>query len=989
MAVCFHVVHSGSASRTRALGASATDILMPGIPAPPQTLSGAAAATEPAPTPDQGTSGGPVRRTRVTGALICAGLIMAAAGFAAAGMAAWDSRQRAFAEAEREIQNLSFVLADHTERTIQAVELSIASALERGRLEGALAGSEVFTAWARSEAVHAALAERIGALQQADALLLIDVNGSLLASSRFFPPPPRDLSDRAYFRAALDNPNGRAIGPPVLNRGTDTWAFHFAQRIDSPAGEFLGIAVAVLEVAHFVHVYDALALGPASNVSLFRSDGVLLARHPDVGHRLGEDFGGSEQFQRALANSDGRPIRLTSPVDGQDRLISARALPAFPLQVHVGVAIEAVFAGWRKIAFKLAVGAFVLASVVAGAVVLAARTARAEAAISLTAQRRERELAAAREAHQRELAEQHADFRVVVESMSPAVWRFGPGGRLALSNGRGVDMLGLPPGSEHVGVTPNEIARAAAAAGAIGAATAVDRLVVLAAAGEAASFTQDLGTGRAVLVALRPLPDGGWMTTFEDVSEQRASEARARHSAAHDPLTGLANRRHLDEALGAITSARDGTRTALLSLDLDRFKQINDALGHPVGDGLLKAAAERIVTNVRTTRNDGGTTRDLVARPGGDEFAVVLTGLSGDTDAVRATATSVATRLVTVLSEPFLLATHQALVGASVGVALFPDDGSTPDELVRAADLALYRAKIEGRGRHRFFEHRMARAACVRQLLEVDLRRALLDEDGAGFEVHFQPIVDVATRTSRGAEALVRWRRPGSVRLSNPSEFVPVAEETGLMVPLGDLVLRQACKTAAAWRDRSLRVAVNLSPTQVHADGLVAVVEGALAEAGLDPRRLELEVTEGVLLQGTPEALATMHRLRTMGVRFSMDDFGTGYSSLSYLRTFPFDQLKIDRSFVHDIQMQSPDAAIVRTIVGLCTELGIATVAEGVETEEQLALIAAAGCHEAQGYLFGRPVPADELWRADVRFLRRNLVAQPAGRQPGQPYTST
>jgi signal transduction histidine kinase len=379
------------------------------------------------------------------------------------------------------------------------------------------------------------LAERASALRQTDAFLLVDANGGLLASSRFFPPPPRDLSDRSYFLDARDNESGRAIGPPVLNRGTNTWAFHFAKRIESVDGTFLGVAVAVLELAYYEQLYGSLALGPGSNISLFRSDAILLARFPGIGDAIGREFSGSPQFRTAVANSDGTPFRVVSLVDGQDRLISSRSLANFPLRVHVGVAVDAVLAGWRVVALNMAVGALLLASVVGGAVFLAKRAARAEAVAATAVLQRERELATAQLTHQRDLAserianerkllEQYTDFRVVVESMSPAVWRFGPDDRLALTNGRDTKVLGLPPGSARAGQTPDDIAAAASAAGADRAAAAIGRLAMLAAARETASFVQDLGNGRAALAALRLLPDGGWLTTFEDVSEQRQAE---------------------------------------------------------------------------------------------------------------------------------------------------------------------------------------------------------------------------------------------------------------------------------------------------------------------------------------------------------------------------------------------------------------------------------------------------------------------------------
>jgi diguanylate cyclase (GGDEF)-like protein len=406
-------------------------------------------------------------------------------------------------------------------------------------------------------------------------------------------------------------------------------------------------------------------------------------------------------------------------------------------------------------------------------------------------------------------------------------------------------------------------------------------------------------TGAILEIEVRDMLCGGFVATLTDVTAARVAEANAIHMAKHDALTGLPNRvllhEHLTEVLASASAG--GGRAAVLYMDLDRFKEVNDTLGHPVGDALLREAAERITRNVRSTREGS----DLVARLGGDEFAVVLPAAFGLAADAAAEAAGLADRLIQVLAEPFDLLGHRVVVGSSIGIALFPADGNSANELLKNADLALYRAKHEGRGCHRFFVSEMDRSAQARRLLELELRRALSEPGNPEFELHYQPLVNIATRSVTGFEALLRWRHPDQGLIS-PAEFVPLAEEVGVIDALGEWVLRRACTEATTW-PAPLRVAVNLSPLQFRGAGLVDVVSAALAESGLEPCRLELEITEGVLLRRTEETLATLHRLRGLGVRIALDDFGTGYSSLSYLRSFPFRQAE-SRSLLragHDV----------------------------------------------------------------------------------------
>jgi diguanylate cyclase (GGDEF)-like protein/PAS domain S-box-containing protein len=447
----------------------------------------------------------------------------------------------------------------------------------------------------------------------------------------------------------------------------------------------------------------------------------------------------------------------------------------------------------------------------------------------------------------------------------------------------------------------------------------------------------------------------GYLVAVVDITERRKAEARIAYMAHHDGLTNLPNRElyrdRLREALER--SESENKRVAVLCVDLDLFKNVNDSFGHPMGDRLLRLVADRLRSQVRGN--------NLVARLGGDEFAVILAS-----DVSPNEASDFSSRLIKILSACYEIDGIEVVIGASIGIALSPGDGETTEELMRNADMALYRAKSDGGGVHRFFEREMDRQAQKRRYMELDLRRAFANGE---FELHYQPLVDIAADRISGFESLLRWRHPEKGMIS-PADFIPVAEDIGLIVSLGEWVLREACAEAVKW-PAEIKVAVNLSPVQFRSRNLVQVVVSALANSGLPPTRLELEITESLFLAETEANLAILHQLRELGVSISMDDFGTGYSSLSYLRSFPFDKIKIDRSFVKDLAQRSDCVAIVRAISGLGRSLNITTTAEGVETMDQLDWLRAEGCNEVQGFLFSPARPADEIARLLSKFGAR------------------
>jgi diguanylate cyclase (GGDEF)-like protein len=547
----------------------------------------------------------------------------------------------------------------------------------------------------------------------------------------------------------------------------------------------------------------------------------------------------------------------------------------------------------------------------------------------------------------RELRDQNGRFNAAIENMSQGLSMFDTEARLIVCNERFGQIYGLPDsliqsGAHLSAILAHMADRGFHLAEEVGFAAFIERGLT-----SADTFAANIRAidDRAIQIVGQPMADGGFVATHEDVTERKLAEARIAHMAHHDGLTGLPNRLLFRERLeDALDLAAQGGHFQVLCLDLDHFKDVNDALGHPVGDKLLQQVSARLLQEIGLN--------DTVARLGGDEFAVIQIG------AELRESSELAQRLIATLSAPYEIDGQHIIIGCSVGIALAPQDATDPVALLKAADLALYRAKTDGRGTYQFYEAEMDARLQARRVLELDLRNALANEE---FEVHYQPQINLDSNSISGFEALLRWNHPERGMVS-PAVFIPVAEETGLIGRIGAWVLKAACSEAMSWPD-NIKVAVNLSPVQFKSSALILDVSSALGVSGLRASRLELEITESVMLQDTEAVLRTLHQIQELGVRISMDDFGTGYSSLSYLRKFPFNKIKIDQSFVRDLSERADSAAIIKAVAAMSASLGMDTTAEGVETLDQLDRVRHEGCTEVQGYYYSRPRPASEIPR--------------------------
>ena len=863
----------------------------------------------------------PIRYLVICGAALITAIVVGTA------IMAGNLRDRALLDSERELKNTALILAEQLDRTFQAVDLVQSSVIERIQSLG-INSSEDFTRRMSGEDVQQMLKASTSGLVQIYAISLINADGRLINFSRFWPGPDISVADRIFFTALKADPKVTSyISEPGHNRTNGAWTLFLVRRVTAANGEFLGLVLGAIELTYFDKLFGSVSLGKGSSITLFRSDGIMLTRFPQVESAIGKFF---KSTIDAVGQGDSGTARFIGQLGGKDRLLAAHRLAHFPLILSTAVDTEAALAIWQK-QTNILLGAGILAALTVAIMIwLIARQQTRAHGLSMQS-----------------LALEKMRLDTALNNMSQGLIMFDAADRIVICNDLYIKMYGLSRDIVKPGCSFAELLRYRAEAGKFVHHDPEQYQTDLAEAmalGKVTSSIIETADGREVLVTNSPMAAGGRVATHNDITERRRAEAKIEYMAQHDALTDLPNRVLLFEQLRqALAATRQGVHLAVFCLDLDRFKDVNDAHGHPTGDLLLKAVADRLRQCIRDT--------DIVARLGGDEFAIMQAGASQPTDA-----TSLASRLIEVIGAPYELNGDRVTVELSIGIALAPGDGLDPDQLLKNADLALYRAKSDGHGLYRFFEPEMDARMQARRKLEIDLRQAIANSE---FELFYQPLVEMRSERITGFEALIRWHHPER-GIVCPLDFISVAEETGLIVPIGNWVLRQACAEAATW-PAQVKIAVNLSPVQFKGTALLLSVMSALAGSGLSPNRLELEITESVLLQDADATLAILHELRGLGVGISMDDFGTGYSSLSYLRKFPFDKIKIDQSFIFDMSNNSDSLAIVRAVLAMGSGLGIATTAEGVETAEQFNQLKLEGCTEVQGYLFSPPRPAAEL----------------------------
>ncbi|HLG82164.1 MAG TPA: EAL domain-containing protein [Bradyrhizobium sp.] len=885
--------------------------------------------------------GGPIRWLVVGGLLLIGSIAIGAA------IMAGNSRELALRGSERELENTVLLLARHFDQQFQdfgAIQRDISAFVRSARIDS----GESFRQRMSSEDVHAMLKAKVGALSYVGGVTLFDADGTLINSSAIWPVPAVNVADRPYFRRFKTDPHAPdLLVESVHSRITGTWTTVIARKLTGPSGEFLGVAGRGIEPANFEGFLASVTLGPDAAISMYHRDGTLLARYPHAPEMIGHNFRRIESDQRRIFDLPHFTVRLTSPIDGQERLVASRGLANFPIVIVATVTKSAALAGWHwQVGVLLAV---------AGASVLAIATLLFLVVRKLSQQYRASE-------QQLTLEKQRLDR--AVNNMTQGLLMFDASEQLVVRNQRYLDMYALSPEVVKPGAGFRDIIRHRKAMGSFAGDEEAYIAAVLREVDRRTVSIIEIPDGRSVQIINEPLADGGWLATHEDITARRRAEQQIAHLAHYDALTDLPNRALFHERLQQeLANVAPGRGLAVHFIDIDEFKSVNDTLGHQVGDELLRSVAASLNRCIGV--------RDFVARLSGDEFAIVQIAIE-TTDEV----TSLATRVLVAIRTPFDCLGHRLTTDASIGIALAPDHGSDLDQILRNADLAMYAAKAAGRRTFRFFDPEMEVKVRARRQLEVDLREAIA---AGGLEVHYQPCLSLQDDRITGCEALVRWRHPERGVIS-PAEFIPIAEESGLIIALGEWVLATACTDAARW-PADVRLAVNVSPVQFKSGTLALKIMAALAASGLPAERLELEITEAVLIRDDEAALAILHQLRAIGVRIALDDFGTGYSSLSYLQRFPFDKIKIDRVFVNDIAAPgSGSSSIVQAVVHLASARHMATTAEGVETEAQKQLLRGLGCSEMQGYLFSAAKSADQIGELFAAYCGGEALQQQQGR---------
>jgi diguanylate cyclase (GGDEF)-like protein len=1009
----------------------------------------------------------PGRRNPIRWLVTCGILLIAAIVIGTATMIS-NFRDHALEGSIRELENTVLLLARHFDQQLDDAAIPLNDIIVQIHQTGIISADE-FKRRMSSPETHLLLQAKAGDSSKIAGFNIYDADGVLINSSEVAVVPAVNIADRSYFKALKSGSDAAQIKIELVkSRFTGGWKTLIARKAVGPHGEFLGIISRAITPAKFEEFFSSVALGKDATISMHHHDGPLLARYPHAEEMIGRNFKGrSTPEAAALLGMDHGSTRLISPVDGQERLVSVRSMARFPLSVVATTTVASALADWRTQTKFMVVTAALSAMVVAIILILIVRRLSSQHLASrrrLTLEKQRLDTAVdnmtqgltlfdqsarlivcnqrylemyrlspdivkpgcsfrdlmehrqekgalqgdvdeqcarilqrvargnststitttdgrsihitrrvlpdggwvstheditERTRHEQDVFQQATElerinmqFDAALSNMTQGLCMFDGQKRLVVWNERYTELYQLPVELQKVGTPHRDVITDRISRGILkGDTNASATNAKLASLNElpkdaTSSRVDEFSDGRFVLVTRQPMADGGWLATHEDITERRRAEAEIVHLARHDALTGLANRAEfnarLDEASKRLK--RNGGAVTVMMLDLDAFKAVNDTQGHPAGDQLLVQVGSRLQSTIRDT--------DVLARLGGDEFAIIQEGETHQQEG----ATTLARRIIDAITQPFDLYGNQASVGISIGIVMAPEHDVEPEGLLKRADLALYDAKANGRNDFRIFQSEMLEVANTQKTAESELRNAIARNE---FELHYQPVVDIKTRLLCGVEALVRWRHPTKGMIA-PDQFIPLAESTGLIAPLGEWILRRACTDAATW-PAHIKVAINISAIQFKKGNLFDVILCTLMETGLAPERLELEVTETALLENHEAHLTTIRQLKNLGISVALDDFGTGYSSVSYLTIYPFDKIKIDKSFTQGVLHRRDCKAVVASTLALAHGLGTITTAEGVETEEQLEYMRAAGVDLVQGYLFGRPVPLAQL----------------------------
>ena len=1020
----------------------------------------------------------PRRRNPILWLVICGILLIAAIAIGTA-MMITNFRDHALESSKRELENTVLLLARHFDQQLDDAEVPLIELIEQIHQAG-IASQDDFRRRMSTPEMHLQLAESVSRVSKIAGINIYDADGTLINSSEVSVVPKLTIADRAYFKALKFDPE---VAQPqielVHSRFSGKWKTLITRKVSGPDGAFLGVVSRAISPEKFEEFFSAVALGKDAAIIMHHHNGVLLARYPHVEEIIGKNFKEGQTPQAALLSLDHGTARLLSPVDGVERLVSVRSLARFPLSVVATTTVASALADWQA-QTKFLVAAASLSAIITAIILalivrrLSLQHAASQNRVKLEKQRLDtavenmtqgltlfdqskrlvicnqryiemyglssdvvkpgchlRDLIAHRNelgfirvdvdeycarilehvargegvtlqsadgrtiqithrplpdggwvaTHEditertrqetdvrqqaTEIARINLQFDAALSNMTQGLCMFDGERRLVVWNERYAKLYGLPSellkiGTPHEAIIADRISRGVLK-GETTKSAARKKIALLDQLPRDATSSRvdEFADGRFILVTRQPMDDGGWLATHEDITERRRAEAEIIHLARHDALTGLANRAEFNVKLESATKRlkRNGGSVTVMMIDLDRFKVVNDTLGHPAGDQLLVEVGRRLRSTVRET--------DVLARLGGDEFAIIQQDASDQHEA----AIALALRIISAISQPFDLSGNRASLGTSIGIVLAPEHGIDPEGLLKRADLALYDVKASGRNDFRFFRNELLEVADTQRTAECELRDAI---ERGEFELHYQPVVDAKTRTLCGVEALVRWRHPAKGMIA-PDQFIPLAESTGLIGPLGEWILQRACTDAASWPPH-VKLAINISAIQFKKGNLFQVILRTLVETGFAPDRLELEITETSLLENQEAHLTTIRQIKNLGITVALDDFGTGYSSVNYLANFPFDKIKIDKSFTQGVLDRRDCKAVVASTLALAQGLGTVTTAEGVETEEQFEYLRAAGVDLVQGYLFGRPVPIAQL-DPHAALSRKEMVA--------------